>query len=76
MKTFLDCANRYVQESDWKVIAVLKFCLMSMGIMIGLSVPARRKKPLFAVAAAVFVVTYIPLMVKYVKIVCNAGEKP
>ena len=27
MKKLFDAANRYIETSDWKVFAVLKFCL-------------------------------------------------
>lgn len=39
MKCLTDIGNRYVKESDWKTITLLKFCLCAMGIMIGLKVP-------------------------------------
>ena len=30
----LHAANRYVQTSTWKTIAALKFCLLSLGVII------------------------------------------
>ena len=71
MKKFFDYADQYIQESDWKVLAALKLCLLSLGTCLGLSVAGEKKKPVFAVAAAVFVTTYIPLMFKYVKLFCS-----
>lgn len=68
MKKLFDYANRYVRESDWKMIALLKFCLCAMGILIGLSVPEERKKEVRCGAVLVFVCTYIPLMMKFVQI--------
>ncbi len=67
MKKFFEVADRYVMESDWKVLAMLKLCLCSVGVMIGLSIPREKKKIPFMIAAIVFVVTYIPLMAKYFK---------
>lgn len=69
MKKLLACANQYVKESDWKDLALLKFCLCAVGIMIGLSIPKEKKKFPFLAAGSVFVVTYIPLMMKFVKAV-------
>jgi hypothetical protein len=69
MKKLFECADQYLQESDWKDLAFIKFCLCAMGIMIGLCVPKEKKKYPFLVAGIVFVVTYIPLMVKFGKIV-------
>lgn len=68
MKKLFDYANQYVRESDWKIVALLKFCLCAMGILIGLSVPEGRKKEVRYGAALVFVCTYIPLMIKFVQV--------
>ena len=38
MKKFFDYADQYIQESDWKVLAALKLCLLSLGICLRLSV--------------------------------------
>lgn len=42
-----------------------------MGVIAGASLPPKAKKPAIAAAAAVFAATYIPLMVKYGKIVAE-----
>lgn len=67
MKLF-DAANRYIKESDWKTIAMLKFCLCSMGVMIGVLLPQAVTSAALMIAAAVFAATYIPLMIKFYKI--------
>ena len=36
MKKLFEAADRYIQSSDWKVIAVLKFCLVSLGMIVGM----------------------------------------
>lgn len=69
MKKLFTCADQYLQESDWKDLTLIKFCLCAMGIMIGLSVPKEKKKVPFIIAGIVFVITYIPLMIKFGKIV-------
>jgi hypothetical protein len=78
MKKLLDIANRYIKTSDWKTITVLKFCLLALGILFGLSVGEKRKKPVRIAACAVFLATYIPLMVKLFSIVeercCEAED--
>lgn len=66
MKRFFDSANAYIQQCKWTDMALLKFCLCAMGIMIGLRVPKSGKKPVFIAAAIIFLTTYIPLMVKYI----------
>lgn len=74
MKRLIRCANQYIWESDWKLISLLKFCLLSLGICIGLYVPSQKKKPVFYIAAA-FIVSYIPLMAKFLRIVCADDGK-
>jgi hypothetical protein len=68
MKKLFDAANRYLETSDWKTIAVLKFCLIALGMMIGMGIRKENKKPVFLGAASVFTATYIPLMVKFYKV--------
>jgi hypothetical protein len=68
MKKLFDAANRYIETSDWKTIAVLKFCLISLGMMIGMGIREKDRKPVFLGAASVFTATYIPLMVKFYKV--------
>ena len=69
MNKLFECANQYLKESDWKDLALVKFCLCAIGIMIGLSVPKEKKKYPFILAGIIFVATYIPLMMKFGKIV-------
>ena len=58
MKKLFDAANRYIETSDWKVIAVLKFCLISLGMMIGMAIKKEDRKPVFIGAITVFAATY------------------
>ncbi len=44
MKKLIRCANQYIWESDWKTIGLLKFCLLSLGICVGMAVPEEKKK--------------------------------
>lgn len=75
MKRLFESANQYLRASDWKDMALLKFCLAAMGILLGIAVPERRKKPVAFVAMGVFVATYIPLMLKYLPFLQNAAEE-
>ena len=68
MKKLFAAANRYVETSDWKIIAVLKFCLIALGMMIGMFISPKHRKPVFLGALAVFIATYIPLMVKFFRV--------
>ena len=68
VKKLFEFADRYIETSDWKIIAVLKFCLISLGIMIGTGVKEEYRKPVLITAVPVFLATYIPLMVKFYRV--------
>ena len=74
MKKLLDLADQYIAESDWKVITILKFCLLSLGILIGMTVPKKYKKPVQYGCLFIFVVTYVPLIGKLVKLILKNTE--
>ena len=57
-KLFVE-ANRYVETSDRQTVAVLKFCLISLGMMVGMQIKPRHKKPVFPGALGVFTATYV-----------------
>ncbi|MEG2176490.1 MAG: permease of phosphate ABC transporter [Oscillibacter sp.] len=75
MNRLFESANRYIQSCSWRDFALLKFCLASMGVLIGLSLPAKGKKPAAWVAAAVFAATYIPLMRKFLPFLAPAKRE-
>lgn len=68
MKKLFEVADRYIGQSDWKTIAVLKFCLISLGLMVGISLRPEHKKPVFFGALGVFLASYTPLMVKFYRV--------
>ena len=67
MKLF-EVADRYCKESTWKTMAALKFCLFSIGIIVGVLLPETYKTPVLVIFGIVFIVTYIPLMRKFFKL--------
>lgn len=69
MKKLFDYADRYIERCSWKDIALLKFCLFSIGIIIGMRIPDKGKKHTGIIAAVVFTATYIPLMAKFVSVI-------
>ena len=68
MTKLFEAANRYIETSDWKIIAVLKFCLISLGMMTGMLIPPDQKKGVFLGALGVFFAAYIPLMAKFFRV--------
>jgi len=75
MNKLFESADLYLQESDWKDLAVIKFCLFSVGVLAGTQLPEKYCKPAQAAAAAVFVGSYVPLMAKYFKVLKKTLEK-
>ncbi len=64
----LDLGDRYANESTWKDFALVKFCLFSMGLAAGCFVPEKNRKKVVCAAAAVFGMTYAPLMMKVYRV--------
>ena len=73
MKKLFGYAGKYISRSDWKDLAMLKFCLFAMGVLAGMRIPERNRKQAGWVAAAVFAATYIPLMAKFFSVI-REGE--
>ena len=75
MKRIFASANEFVRESDWKDLAVLKICLLSLGLLAGMRVTEQCRRGVKIAAAAAFVLTYIPLMAKYLGILLGKGHE-
>ena len=60
MKQLFYYADKYIQQSTWKDFALLKFCLFAMGVLVGIHIPQKNRKPVGIAAVAVFAATYSP----------------
>lgn len=69
MKKLFCYADRYLEKSTWKDIAMLKFCLFSLGILAGIYIPKKNHKKAGILALFIFLLTYVPLMKKFIGIV-------
>ena len=69
MKKLFGYADRYIKRSGWKDLALIKFCLAAMGVMIGASLPEKHRKPAVWIAGGIFAATYLPLMAKFFRVV-------
>lgn len=65
MMKLLDAADIYLSRCKWQDMALLKCCLCAMGIIFGMSLPKKGRKFFWIVAPLVFVVTCVPLMMKF-----------
>ena len=68
-------ADRYLQQSSWKDLALVKFCLCAVGVLIGLAVPRSRRRQFAFGALVVLVTTYIPLMYKFLHVIIQARRE-
>lgn len=68
MKKLFQAADRYIKTSDWKIFAAVKFCVMALGIIIGMFVREKDRKPVLCGAISVFLLTYIPLMARMARL--------
>ena len=75
MKRIFASADEFIRRSDWKDLAIVKFCMFSIGLLVGLQITEKCKKGVRIAASVVFTLTYIPLMVKYLGILTAKGEK-
>lgn len=74
MKKLFEYADQYIQQSDWKDLAMIKFCLAAMGVLIGVSLPKKHRKTALWIAGGVFTATYLPLMAKFFRIAAGRGR--
>ena len=74
MKKLLDFGNRYARQSTWKDFALTKLCLFSMGLTVGALVSEQHKKGILIAAICVFAATYIPLIIKMVRVARRIGD--
>lgn len=63
-----------LKDMDLEDIAALKFCLLALGVVMGVSIPARGRKPAGLLASILFVGTYIPLMTKFLAALTRTEE--
>ena len=69
MKKLFEYANIYAKQSTWKDFALVKFCLCAIGVIIGVLLPESVRTATLIIAGAIFVITYIPLMIKFIMII-------
>lgn len=75
MKKLIAAGNLYLKKMDLTDVALLKLCLGSLGVLIGLGCAKRHKKGAGFLAGFLFILTYVPLMGKFLRAVIDAdGE--
>lgn len=60
--------KQFLAVSGWKDLARLKFCMLAIGVLIGMMFSERHKKLAAPCAFLVFAATYYPLLFKFFKV--------
>ena len=74
MNKVIHAANEYKSQITLLDIGLLKLCLMSLGVLLGVAVPKGHKKKAAAGASIAFAFTYAPLMTKFLTIVLKQSD--
>lgn len=74
MKTLLAAGSRYLKEMDLADVALLKFCMGALGVLIGLGTAKHHKKGMSFLAGLTFVGTFLPLMAKFLRVIITPEE--
>lgn len=69
-----DRADRYAAQSTWRDFALVKVCLFSMGVLMGLIVPVRKKKLTALGAGLLFLPTYAILLRRFLPFLLERDE--
>lgn len=70
MKRLLEIGQEYMDGMKVRDMALLKVCLLSLGLMLGCMLPKRWRRPAFITAALLFIAAYVPLIYKLVRLLC------
>ena len=62
MKKLFNWADDCIRQWDWKNVALLKFCMLALGVLLGLALPRCARSRARAVSGMVFLLTWVPLM--------------
>ena len=76
MSKLLELGDRYAKQSAWKDFALTKICVFSMGLAAGMAVKEKYRKAVTVAAGAAFASTYVPLMVKMLKLLQEPEGQP
>lgn len=75
MKKLMSYTDEYLKKLDITDMALIKFCLIAFGVLFGLSIPAKNKKPVALFAAIAFILTAFPVLMKFFSGLCDSDKK-
>lgn len=74
MKRLLEISQEYIKTMSIRDMALIKICLYSAGILMGLSIPLKCRKIVSVAACAIFIVTYLLAMLPFLKMLQEKSE--
>ena len=75
MKKLFHVADEYLKTCNWKDLTLIKFCLIALGIVIGLLIPIGAKRVVLIVSLIIFLVSYVPVMTKFIRFLKRSWHK-
>ncbi len=63
-----------MKDMDLEDMAALKVCLLSAGVLFGIGMPLKWKKPAALFGSFLFVGTYLPVMTKFLEYLDRGTE--
>ena len=73
MRKLVDAVNLCLKDCSWEDMVLLKSCACAVGVLVGLAMPWKKKWSVAWIASLVFVLSYVPLMGKFLPYVL--GDK-
>lgn len=74
MKNLLSAGSLYLKKMDLTDMAMLKFCMGALGVLLGLGAAKHHKKSAGILAGLVFAATLIPLLGKWLLVLTTVQE--
>ena len=74
MRYLMEKGRQYVRSMTLLEVALLKFCLLGLGIVIGTSTAEKRKQAVRGCGALMFIISYIPLMSSFLSVLLPGDE--
>lgn len=71
---FRPLASFFLNAMELEDLAKFKVCLLSLGLLFGLTIPRRMKQGFAVLASICFAFTYIPLMLKFFRLLAPKND--
>ena len=74
MKKLIAAGNLYLKHINLADVALLKLCVWALGVLVGLKAARRHRRGAGILAGIVFLVTYVPLMSRFLSALVRTEE--